>query len=235
MPLKHTGKRLLHAFTPAKVVQSRLHKKVIMHFAEKVGLVYFGYVDQRDDEHRLVRGLTVSANHRDNHYCIGTYHGYDVTFVERTDTISFPGKSSKAHDWLIMAFDLRTTVDLPHVFIGLNSHSDTFYAHLFTKFSNLSKAHLGTFGIYPQNFTQRYTVYTPPSDAVSAEMIIDSVVAKNIGDHFGTMTVEIANGCVYLYTDGQRPTAPLLEKMLQYGIWMATTIDRQAVKLQIES
>jgi len=206
-----------------------------MEFAEKVGLVYFGYVDQRNDDHRLVRGLTVSADHRDNHYCIGTYHDYDVTFVERTDTISFPGKASKTHDWLIMAFDLRTTIDLPHVFIGLHSHNDTFYAHLFTKFSNLAKVHLGTFSVYPQEFTQRYTLYAPPSEAISAEILFDAGVAKNIGDHFGNMTIEVANGCVYLYTDGQRPTAALLEKMLQYGVWLATTIDRQAIKLQAET
>jgi hypothetical protein len=27
--------------------------------------VYFGYVDQRDDDHRLIRGHTVSATHQD--------------------------------------------------------------------------------------------------------------------------------------------------------------------------
>src|ERR1044072_5775592 len=95
------------AFVPAKVLQSRLHKRVFMQFAEKIGLVYFGYVNQRSDEHRLVRGLTVSAGHRDSNYCVGSFQGYDIALVERIDTIRFPGKSSKTHNWIIMTFDLH--------------------------------------------------------------------------------------------------------------------------------
>jgi hypothetical protein len=215
----------LKAFVPAKVIQSRLHKHVFMQFADKVGLVYFGYVDQRSDDHRLVRGLTVSADHRDNHYCIGSFHGYDLTLVERVDTIRFPGKPAKNHDWIIMAFDLHSTVDIPHVFLGLHTHSDTFYAHLFTKFNQLVKAPLGTFGAYDPAFTSRYAVYTEPAQAIAAERLFDQTVTKTIGEHFGSLTVEIADGCLYLYAEHQRPSSALLEKMLKYGVWLSQAID----------
>lgn len=229
--LTRHSKSALKSFMPARVLQSRLHAKVYQQFAERLGFVYFGYVDQRSDEHRLVRGLTMSAKHRDNHYCIGYYEGYDVMLVERTDTIHFPGKPKRGHEWIIMTFDLHTTTDLPHIFLGLHTHSDTFYAHLFTKFSQLIKAPLGTFGAYDQGFIDRYSIYTEPSQTIQAEKLIDPQTAATIGAHFGSLTVEITDGCLYLYAENQRPTQALLEKMLKYGAWLARVVDTNASKL----
>lgn len=225
------GKYVAKAFMPAKVLQSRLHAKVYRQFAQRLGLVYFGYVDQRSDEHRLVRGLTMSAKHRDDHYCIGYYESYDVLLVERTDTIRFPGKPKRGYEWIIMTFDLHTTVDLPHIFLGLHTHSDTFYAHLFTKFSKLSKAPLGTFGAYDAGFMNRYSMYTEPAQSIQAEKLIDPQVAATIGAHFGSLTAEITDGCLYLYAENQRPTIHLLEKMLRYGAWLASAVDANSSKL----
>lgn len=223
--LKNSARYYTKAFVPAKVLQSRLHKRVFMQFAEKVGLVYFGYVDQRDDEHRLVRGLTVSANHRDNHYCIGSFKTYDVTLVERTDTIRFPGKPPKNQDWIIMVFDLHTSVDLPHTFIGLHTHSDTFYAQLFIKFATLTKVPLGSFSSYSPSFIDRYAIYTEPAHTGIVERLFDNEIEKTVVDHFGSLTVEIADGCLYLYAWHQRPSMSMLTKMIQNGVWLAQSID----------
>lgn len=222
-----TGRQFVKSLAPAKVIQSRLHKKVIMDFAEKVGLVYFGYVDQRDDDHKLVRGLTLSAGHRDNHYCIGTYAGYDLTLVERTDTITFPGRPSKTHTWLIQAFDLHTSHDLPHIFVGLQSHHQTFYAHLFTKFPTLAHVSIGMNEGYDRSFTNKYAIYTPAAHMLEVKQLIDPQVSKIIGDYFGAMTCEIVDGVLYMYAEGQRPTPALLEKMLKYGTWLASVIDKK--------
>lgn len=220
-------KQLVSTLVPAKVMQARLHKRTFKHFADKIGLVYFGYVDQRSDEHRLVRGLTVSTKHRDTHYCIGSYDGYDVTLVERTDTIRFPGKPAKTHNWIIMAFDLQHSVDLPHVFMGLYTHSDTFYAHLFTKFTHLAKVPLGTHEPYDQAFLERYTLYAKPEQALSAERLFNPAITKAIASSFGSLTVEISEGCLYVYSEHQRPTAALLDQMLVRGTWLAQSLDGQ--------
>jgi hypothetical protein len=219
------SKQLLKAFVPAYVMQSQIHKRVFMQFAEKVGFVYFGYVDQRSDDHRLIRGLTVSATHRDNHYCIGSYEGYDITLVERIDTITFPRKPTKQHKWIIMTFDLHTSVDIPHIFLGFHTHSETFYAQLLTKFSHLAKVHLGSITLYDKAFTDRYVMYTQPAQVVAAEQLFDAQMARTIADHFGSFTLEITEGTLYLYAEHQRPSTALLEKMLQYGLWLAKTID----------
>lgn len=217
----------LKALVPAKVIQSRLHKRVFTQFANKYGLVYFGYVDQRSDEHRLVRGLTVSGTYRDNHYCIGSFNEYDITLVERSDTLHFPGKPSKNHTWIIMAFDLRSSIDLPHLFLGLHSHSDTFYSHLFTKFSHLTKAPLSTYGMYDTEFLHRYALYSSPSQFEAAQQFINPEMAKIISEHFGNLTFEIIDNCLYVYTEHQHPTLQVLEKMLKNGVWLAQTIDQR--------
>ena len=223
--LHEKSKQLLKAFVPAGVMQTQVHKKVYMQFAEKVGFVYFGYVDQRSDEHRLIRGLTVSSSHRDNHYCVGSYEGYDIGVVERTDAIKFPGKPTKRHEWIIMTFDLHAAVDVPHIFLGLHTHGETFYAHLFTKFSQFAPVSLGSINLYDKSFTDRYVLYAQPSQAIAAEQFFDSQTTKTIADHFGSLTIEVAENTVYLYAEHQRPGAALLEKMLKYGLWLAKTLD----------
>lgn len=231
--LKLYSQYVAKSFVPARVLQARLHKRIFTQFAEKAGMVYFGYVDQRDDEHKLVRGFTVSAQHRDNNYCIGSYKGYDITLVERTDTLHFPGKAPRSQEWIIMAFDLHSNVDLPHVFIGLHTHSDTFYANLFTKFSKLMKTPMGSFNNgYSSKFVDRYAIYTEPAQALIAQQVITPTVAETMADHFGTLTVEIAEGCVYVYAWHQRPTQAMLTKMLNNGLWLTAAVDAAAASLQ---
>ena len=221
----HKGKTKLQQLVPAKVVRSRLNKRVFQQFATKLGLVYFGYVDQRDDEHSLVRGLTVSTKHRDNHYCIGSYDGYDITVVERVDTIHFPGKESKTHNWTILTLDLHRSRDVPRVYMGLVAHHDTFHAHLLTKLSHFAKVHVGVLGRYEPGFTERYALYAKPEQALTIERLFNPTVAKAITQSFGQLTLEIDDGMVYIYSEGHRPTLALLEKMLQCGVWMAQVVD----------
>ena len=67
--------------TPRHIVRSRMTSSAVRKFADSLGMVYFGLVNQRNDEHRLVRGHTVSATHRDDNYCVGTIRGYDTCLL----------------------------------------------------------------------------------------------------------------------------------------------------------
>lgn len=224
---RHT-KRLAGRFVPATMLQAQLHRHTIMQFADKIGLVYFGYVDQRHDEHSLVRGVTLSPTHRDNNYCVGSYDSYDVTLVERTDTLKLPNRPAKPYQWVIMTVDLHALVDLPHIFVGLHTGDETFYSNVFTKFSRLAMVPLGTLGLHDQAFLRRYTVYSAPEQALSAERLLRPEITKVIAEQFGNLMIEISEGTLYLYGEHQRPTAHLLERMLKLGIWLAQTLDIQA-------
>lgn len=204
-----------------------MHRRAYQQFAEKVGFVYFGFVDQRSDEHRLIRGLTVTATHRDNHYSVGTFDGYDISLTERTDTILFPGKPPKPQEWIVMTFDLHRQVDLPHVFVGLHSHGDAFYAQLFTKFSHFHPLTLTPSMGYDAAFLQNYSVYASPAQALSAARLFDPEMTKVVAEKFNGLTIEISEGCLYVSAEHQRPSAALLDQMLKYGVWLAKTLDQQ--------
>lgn len=222
-------KRILRRLTPASTLLRRVNKRTIMQFAENIGLVYFGVVDQRSDEHPLIRGLTLSHHHRDNHYSVGSLYNYDIALVERTDVIKFPGKPDRELTWLIMQFDLHASTDLPHIFLGLHTHSDTFYANLFATFGQLQRAPLGTFGMYDKSFVDRYAIYTTPAESLTAERLFDTEMTKMLATHFGSLTIEVVDGSLYLYSEHRRITQSLLETMLKNGVWLAKHLDDRAV------
>lgn len=221
-------RKLVSRLVPRNVLVRRANKHAIMKFAEEVGLVYFGFVDQRTSEDQLIRGLTLSTSHRDAHYSVGSLYNYDVALVERRDTLQRPNGVTQPHQWLIMQFDLHSATNVPHIFLGLHTHSDAFYKHLFAKFSHLQRAPLGTFGMYDKAFTDRYAVYTQPAASLTAERLFDTEMTKVMARHFGSLTVEISDGCLYLYSEHARISKSLLETMLQNGIWLAKHIDGRA-------
>ena len=214
-------RRALRRATPAHMVRARITKRTINQFAEKVGLVYFGYVDQRDDEHRLVRGHTVSRTHNDNHYCIGTVRGYDVVLVSRNDLVrTRAGKLERCH-WLIYTIDLRTKRSLPHMYIGHKSRDARFAA----SYEQLIPLSIGHFGAYPHRFLSEYTVYGKATHALEIEQYITPQVAEVISTHFRGASFEIEDDTIYLYVESEHPSESLLEKLLSNGLWLAEVID----------
>lgn len=208
-PLKSTGK-----------------KAVIMQFVEEYGLVYFGHVDQHDDDHQVIRGMTVSHSHRDEHYSVGSYETYDVSFVERTDSVKSP-KTNKfhRHTWHILQFDLHTPADLPHLFIGLHSHSESFYRQLFTKYSHLRPLPIGALRIYDPTFVSQYRVYGHPAEHLQVEHLLSETVDAVFVKNFGSLAVEIHEGSLYMYSESRSLTPQLLEAMIKNGVWLARHID----------
>lgn len=216
-------KRALQHMTPSHVAWSRITRRTVMRFAEKVGLMYFGYVDQRDDEHRLVRGHTVSETHQDNHYCIGSFRGYDVMMVLRNDiieNISSKEREQRCH-WLILTIDLRAKYDLPHCYIGHHNRDHAFKA----SFEPLSPLALGSLHSYSHHFLSDYSIYAKATHAVEIERMINPQTSEVIAEHFAGASIEIEDNTLFLYIESQRPTEALLEKMLSNGLWLAESID----------
>lgn len=214
-------KRALRHATPLHIVQTRITKQVISKFAEKVGLVYFGYINQKDDDARLVRGHTVSRTHLDNHYCIGTVNGYDVVSVLRNDVVrTRSGVLERCH-WLIYAIDLHTKHGLPHFYIGHQSRDAVFAA----SYEQLYPIALGRSMTYPPQFVTEYTVYSSATHAMEIERMISPAVAEVMAKEFRNASVELQDNTLYLYIESARPNEALLEKLLSNGLWLAESID----------
>ena len=206
----------------------RNDKRVINKFADTFGLVHFGFVSQHDDEHRIVRGMTLSTNHRDEHYCIGTYDNYDVIYVKRTDTLHTKANKRTIHTWHIMAFDLKTSHELPHFFVGFHDQSEEFYMQCFARFPAMRHLKLGHTATYPPAFDTLHRLYANPAVSLEIEQIISPEIAATIMTHFKGLSFEVVENTLLVYSEHARITLDLLETILKNGRWLAESIDRSA-------
>ncbi len=203
-------------------------------FTKKYDLVYFGSIDHtRDEEQRIVRGATVSTQHVDNHYSIGTIHGYDVILLERFDTLSEPTvKKPESYRWIMIQVDLHSTFRHPHVFLDGRHHDALFYKHIFMKFALLRKVETGLLAFADRSFHDRFTCFTAPGDVDILSQLLTSEISATLSAHFSHLDFEWWDDTLIVYSNGKQPTGALLEHMLRSGLWLARELDEQATKLQ---
>lgn len=195
-------------------------------FANHYDLVYFGRIHQEDEDQRMVHGVTVSTQHNDEHYCVGTVNGYDIILLKRTDTLTQANSTrTEKYSWLIMQFDLHTSYDLAHVFIDGGHHNEVFYQTLFVKFARLMKVDKAQFGEQGQKFADTFTIYTPPDALDEAPVIIDSEIGTTMAQHFAHLDFEWFQDRLLVYSTGRLPTKHLLEHMLRAGLWLSEILD----------
>lgn len=195
-------------------------RRAFQRFAARIGIVYFGHVDQRDDDHRLVRGITLSPTSRDAHYCVGTYKGYDILCLSRTDQIIHHDQSRRKYRWTIVVIDLHAERHMPHVHIGHNSRRMAIAA----KFSKLIPTATGMFGVHAPVFRDNFTIYTRPDHAIEVEQMLRPELTAMIAEHFADMSIELKSGSIYIYNE-LRPSVALLERMTASGLWAAQLLD----------
>lgn len=206
-------------------IKNTSRKHIITEFAEKNGLVYFGYVNQQTDDHRIVRGLSVSSTHQDNHYCIGSVNGYNVMVVDRTNYVSRPGEKPVLLNVLIMTFDLHTDKPIPHFFIQAKNHDVKPFKPLFNTYPNMKDAELGTFEQYSTEFLTRFSLFVRPAKSAEVEEVVDSELAKVMGAHFWPLSAEQHDNVLYVYSNDEPVTSQLLDTMFENGLWIAEQLD----------
>lgn len=201
---------------------------VFRNFASHFDMVYFGRVHQDDDDQQLVRGITVSNQHLDEHYCVGTVQGFDVILLKRTDKMILPNTTrTESYKWVLLQLDLHQTYDHPHVFIDGGHHNEAFYQNLFIKFSRLMKVDKALMLGEPR-FSDKFTAYTPPDALDELPEIMRSGVGETMATHFAHLDFEWFQDRLIVYSTGKMPTKHLLEHMLRAGIWLAGVLDTHA-------
>jgi hypothetical protein len=202
-------------------------KRVIRQFATKYHLVYFGGVDSQEDDHQLVRGVTVSTSHRDNHYTVGTLQGRDIILVQRRNTLKFPGKADSQYKWLIMQLDLGRT-NLPHIFIDAHHHDETFYANLFIALPQFQEI-TNQFAGHDPAFQRHCKVFGFPHEYQAAVATLHTEATKAIGHHFHQFDYEIIDDRLYVYASNGVVTMTVLQEMLRVGLWLADVLDGKKI------
>lgn len=220
---KRTADNIFH-----NLVNNSARKRSILKFANKYNLIYFGTIDQHTDEYQVTRGFTVSPTHQDRHYCVGSVKNYDIKIVDRNDAVWRQDNSVSIRNWLIVAIDLHTRQDLPHIFINAHNHDPKLYESFFSIFRNMKEVVFGTFENYDSDFSSRFSVYSQPSDSIEIEKLFPNSVTRVLSAHFWPLSLEISEGVLYVYSDDKKVTLSLLETMLEDGLWLANHLDYQS-------
>lgn len=203
--------------------RGRLLKK----FAKKLGLVYFGSVDQHMDDHDVIRGLTVSTTHKDSHYAVGSYDGYDISIVDRFDTVLAKDGSKQEQTWLIMRIDLETDEPLPHLFLRPLTHDQEAYSRFFTAFHHLLPVNTMLSGVHTAEFHGRYELYATSTRVADIEQYLTPEVSQIIAARLWPHAVELIDKKLYIYTTNQTLNDTILNTALESGLWLARIFDKQ--------
>lgn len=213
--------RMLRHYSP----RIRARGKVIRHFASKLGLVYFGTVDQHDDDHEVVRGLTVSTTHKDAHYAVGSFDGYDISIVDRFDVVIGQDKQPVEHSWLILQVSLESR-DLPHVFLNPLGHNITAYSKFIAAYNRLQIVNNVFNDVHSPEFHARYEVHSNVTHALRLEQALSSQVTQTIAAHFWPHAIEVYDGKLYVYITEHRLSETVLGSTLQSAVWLASVLDQ---------
>lgn len=198
--------------------------RVIRRFVKKLGLVYFGTVDQHRDEHQVIRGLTLSTSHQDNHYAVGSYNDYDVSLVDRTDSVKQAGSVTR-HSWLILQIDLKASRQLPHVFLKPNNHSLESYQQLFTAFASLQPINSVLAGQHTSEFHDRYQLYAVPTHTQEVERYFSDQITQQIATRFWPYAIELYDNKLFIYDTEVSLNETRLQMVLESGLWLAEMLD----------
>ena len=214
--------------SPAHLSRGYTAGREIRKFTKLVGLIYFGSVNQVDDEYRLVRGITASNTHRDTHYSVGSFDGHDIAVVIRRDALHYADDRVRRLEWTIMTVDAHTDYELPHIFISHDKAREI----LLAKYSQLTPLVVGIHEPHDPQFTDQYTVSADIAHAVEVEDFITPDITHAIQTQFDNIAIEIEDNTVYLYTSHDRPTLAELERMASNGIWLAQKLDEASRRVQ---
>lgn len=222
--ISRAAARLHHHYAVVKTIAT---KRVIKNFADHYRLVYFGSVSQHNDEHQLIKGVTLSADHKDRHYCVGSIDGYDVILVQRTDTMHLPGKQAEHLTWIVMQFDLHNATMLPHIFLNAHRYSDAFYVNLSFKFRLLQPLPSEYSSSHSRHFTQTFTTYVSQHEAPFVPRLISPDMATVIDERYKQFDFEIAEDKLCVYANNRTATRALLNDMTRAGLWFSKELDKQ--------
>lgn len=203
-------------------------KRVVRKFSDKTGLIYFGAVDWQKDDFIPIKGFSVSAKHIDNHYCVGTFEGYDLKLVNRCDALVKNDGSFFYNNFLIVSINLKTEVDIPHIFLDSNNHNEVMFDLLFMTSKNLKNIELGVFENYSHEFTTRYTMYANPMDNIMVQKLFNANLTQVLASHLWPLSVEIQDNILYIYASADKASIHTLETMTTVGMWIAKNIDSLA-------
>lgn len=213
-------RRIMHRFSG----QLRQRGKTLKSFGATLGLVHFGTVHQHDDEYDAIRGFTASLTHRDTHYAVGTYNGYNIRLVNRFDIVKVAGNPHHEQLWTIIEIDLEKS-GIPHVFFVPTGKEAGEYGHIYATHPTMQPLNSMLLHNKSPEFHGRFQILASPSHSHAIEQLFPSPLIVGLAGRFWPHGFEIQRGKLLVYITEHRLTKTVLETALASGLWLAETID----------
>ena len=214
-----TFRHMVRRFSP----QLRSRAKMLRTFADRMGFVHFGLVDQHDDDYDAIRGFTASLTHLDSDYIVGTYEGYNIRIVDRFDSYKH-GTHSHEQLWCIFEIDLNNN-HIPHVFLSPTGREAGEYDKLFSVQPYLQPLNTMLLQNRSPELHGRYQILARTTHAHDVEKLLTSQIVAGISSQFWPHGVEFHNGKLFIYITQHRLTKTVLEASLSSGLWLAELLD----------
>lgn len=192
-------------------------------FCEGIGLVNFGMVNQHDDEYDGIKGFTASITHRDTHYAVGTYNGYNLKLVNRFDVISMARKNHQQF-WTIIEIELEN-LGTPHMFFVPTGREGGEYGRLHDVRPNMQPLNSTVMRNHSPEFHGRFQIYARTTNSHVVENIFSSPVILGIANRFWPHGIEIERGKLLIYVTQHPLSKKVLETAVTSGLWLAETLD----------
>ena len=204
-------------------MSSHSNRRLFGKIAKEYNLVYFGNVNPKvDTDYKMVRGVTVSPDVRDENYTVGTVGEHEIVFLERTHKVEVArGKWNKYH-WTMLQITVKD-IDIPHIFV------DSFYRR--TTIGNLIMSVLRLPEIPWQNFSpdanfsKAFTLYARPHAIQFVRKLFMIDMQKNLMEDFYKFDFELFNDKIIVYATNQKIDLPVLHHMLRAGLLLAKKIE----------
>lgn len=196
-------------------------RRVLRSAADKLGLVYFGFVDQHTDDHKVVRGFSTSPTHRDDSYIVGEYEGLSMTIVDRFDSVH-DGRVAEYHSWLVLNVEMEPSADFDHIFLLPTHQTKIHYKKIFNAFRSLEKV---IFSSTVAEFHTRYQVYAKPDHHSNVDQLFTPETLQVLSAHFWPLAVEIDGRNIYLYYADHKITEQVVQSMIKNSAWLVQTLE----------
>ena len=193
-------------------------------FSNTLGLVHFGTVHQHEDEHDAIRGFTASLTHRDTHYAVGTYNGFNIRLVNRFDVIKIASNPNHEQLWTIIEIELDNKT-VPHMFFVPTGREAGEYSRLYATQPNMQPLNSMIFSNKSPEFHGRFQILASPAHSHQVETLFSSPIIVGIASRFWPHGIEVEHGKILVYITEHRLTKTVLETALASGLWLAETID----------
>lgn len=226
MSYKHTFHHAIRRWSPPLRERGRIVRKM----ADRLGFVYFGAVNQHEDDHSAIRGFSASLTHVDAHYAVGTYEGYNIRVVNRSDILHTVERHNHHQTWTIIEIDLSLP-DVPHVFFVPTGQESAAYARLFATQPYMLplNSHSLSHNKSPE-FHGRYQLLGRTTHSHTIATLLDSPTIVGIGARFWPHGIELQHGKLYVYLSEKHLTLSGFQIALTAGLWLADTLNDRHLK-----